>query len=298
MADDFGDARMEELKLLAEIDRRGSVSLQPDKGPTWDMVFFLVHESFATSFDLPWTAPAATPSTFPGRSSLEAHIHTCWVKSVSDVLEARIGVPLKLTHKGRVRLSELKQALTTGRIREQYGILWDGRHLDTDLQIAILGASESSPLSVGFLDMNGLKQINDNPSFGYDAGSMAIRVYFEKVSTALADKGQAYRFAGDEVIAVLPCQNFEEATGTLRNVCRLVMGEELCFEGKNLPCLSLSVGVVVSTDSRAKPAELKQQASKAMQRAKERTKEAASRSSAIAGIEGEISIIQFDNDGT
>jgi GGDEF domain-containing protein len=68
---------------------------------------------------------------------------------------------LRLTHAGRVRISELKQALRTGRIREQYGILWDGRHLETDLQIAVVDANEHAPLSVAFMDLNGLKSIND-----------------------------------------------------------------------------------------------------------------------------------------
>ena len=51
------------------------------------MLFFLVYERFATTFDLPWRATITTrPSGLPGESELERHIHECWVKSVSDVL--------------------------------------------------------------------------------------------------------------------------------------------------------------------------------------------------------------------
>jgi diguanylate cyclase (GGDEF)-like protein len=290
MADHFHEARIEELKLLAEIDRRGGVTLPPEEGPKWDMVFFLVYERYATSFNLPWVAPTAMCSALPGESAVERHIHSCWVKSVSDVLEGRSSVRLQLTHKGRVRLSELRQALTASRIREEYGILWDGRHLETDLQIAILDAGESTPLSVGFLDMNGLKQINDG--FGHDAGSLSVRAYFHAVGTALADKAEAYRVGGDEVIAVLPSHGMEEAKSRLRKACLLLMKEEI---GNKLPHLSLSVGLVTTTDPAAKHTELRDRADKAMYQAKGEAKKTTPHPSAIAEADGGVSIISFDS---
>jgi diguanylate cyclase (GGDEF)-like protein len=290
MADRFGDARIEELKLLAEIDRTGGVTLQPERGPKWDMVFFLVYERFATSFNMPWTAPSALIGTLPLESDLERHIHSCWAKSVSDVLEARQGVRLELTHKGRVRLSELRQAFRTGKDREPFGILWDGRHLENDLQIAILDAGESTPLSVGFLDMNGLKPINDTN--GHEAGSQALLAYFHAVATALADKAEAYRVGGDEVIAVLPSHGMEDAKSRLRKACLLLMKEEI---GNKLPHVSLSVGLVTTTDPKAKHTELRDRADKAMYRAKDETKKTAPRPSAIAEADGAISIISFDS---
>lgn len=292
MTDRFGDARIEELKLLAEIDRTGGVTLQPEKGPKWDMVFFLVYERLASAFDLPWTAPSSTYSALPGESALERHIHSCWVKSVSDVLEARLGIRLELTHKGRVRLSELRQAFRTGKDREPFGILWDGRHLETDLQIAILDAGESTPLSVSFLDMNGLKQIND--TLGHEAGSQALRAYFHAVAMALADKAEAYRVGGDEVIALLPSHTMEKAKSRLRKACSMLMKEEI---GNKLPhvSLSVSVGLVTTTDPKAKHTELRDRADKAMYRAKDETKKTTPRPSAIAEVDGDVSIIAFDS---
>jgi diguanylate cyclase (GGDEF)-like protein len=290
MADRFGDARIEELKLLAEIDRTGGVTLQPEKGPKWDMVFFLVYEGFASSFNIPWTAPSSLFSALPLESDLERHIRTCWAKSVSDVLEARVSVRLELTHKGRVRLSELRRALTTSRMREEYGILWDGRHLETDLQVAILDAGEGTPLSVGYLDMNGLKQIND--SFGHDAGNLALRAYFHSVGAALADKAEAYRVGGDEVIAVLPSHGMEDAKSRLRKACLLLMKEKI---GNKLPHVSLSVGLVTTADPTAKYTDLRDRADKAMYRAKGEARKATPHPSAIAEADGAISIISFDS---
>jgi diguanylate cyclase (GGDEF)-like protein len=297
VTDGFGDARLEELKLLAQLDRRTGITMQPKEGPERDMVFFLVYERFADAFKLTWSEPGPfTISGLPGESPVERHLHDCWVKSLSEALEGRSSVHLELTHKGRVRLSELKQALTTGKIRDQSGILWDGRHLGTDLQIAILDADRNTPLSIGYLDMNGLKQIND--SLGHDAGSMAIRVYFQAVSTALADRGQAYRVGGDEVVAILPSANAESAKELFGNVCRLVMGEEMLFAGQRIPPVSISVGLATTVEPAKKFAELRGEADRAMYRAKEKAHQSQPSSSAISELQGEIFVIPFEEPKT
>lgn len=286
----FGDARIEELKLLAELDHEGGMTITPEEGPVRDMIAFLVTERFVTAFNLPWTDNGVRFSGLPGESPLERHLHECWVKGLSDVLAGK-SVHLELTHRGRVRLSELKQAMRSGRIREQYGILWDARHFENDLQMAILDASESAPLSIGYLDMNGLKEINDNT--GHDAGSLAVRAYFHAVAAALADKAEAYCIGGDEVTAILPSHGLEETKCTLRKACLLLMREELEFGGRSLPPVSLAVGVVTTTDPRVKSTELRESADRAMYRAKVATKKGKPRPSAIAGTEGQVSVIPF-----
>src|SRR5262249_34087362 len=138
----------------------------------------------------------------PGESPLERAINDARIRLMSKVL-GKHQVDLKLTHKGRVRLSELKQALPGGREREPVGILWDARHWDLDAQIAVLEAREESPLALAYLDMNGVKQINDK--HGHDAGDLALRAYFHAVASVLGDGGQAYRLSGgaDEVLVLL-----------------------------------------------------------------------------------------------
>jgi hypothetical protein len=183
MADNFGDARLEELKFLAELDRRGGVTESFTRGKRRDLVFFLISEHFVNEPNLDWNPPSTRlTSGLLGESDLECRLQENWVSLLSEFLAGR-SVHLELSHSGRVRLSELKQAMTAGKIRERYGILRDGRHLETDLSIAILEASDGAPLSVGYLDMNGLKEINDTK--GHDAGSAAMRVYFHAVAAAL-----------------------------------------------------------------------------------------------------------------
>src|SRR5205807_2245049 len=99
----------------------------------------------------------------------------------------------------------------SGREREPFGILWDARHWEQDLQIAILDVCASSPLAVAYLDMNGLKLIND--THGHDAGDLALKAYFQVVASTLGDNGQAYRLScgADEVLVVLPHHDEQSA---------------------------------------------------------------------------------------
>lgn len=181
--------------------------------------------------------------------------------------------------------------MRTGRNREPFGILWDGRHLETDLEIAMLDASEELPLSLGYLDMNGLKPIND--TIGHDAGDLVLRAYFQAVSTLLADKGEAYRAGGNEVIAILPSHKLARATERLQKVCRLAMGEKIEFAGHVLSPLSLSVGIVTTTDAKTKHMELRQRAEKAMYRAKKEPYGAEGlRPSAIAAEEEPVVLVR------
>ncbi len=291
MTDSFGDARIEELKLLAEIDRYvGGLTLKPAEGAQREMVEFLVHERFVTAFESQWSRVGNRVWEAPGLTDVEVHLRECWAKGLSDVLEGRVSVHLKLTHKGRVRLSELKQAMTSEKLREPFGILWDSRHLETDLQIAILDAGENSPLSLGYLDMNGLKPINDG--LGHDAGDRAMRAYFTAVAMALADRCTAYRVGGDEVIAILPSHGTPDARSRLRKACWLLMKENL---GPLIPHVSLAVGVLTTTDPRMDFRVLRAQAEEAMRRAKLKCRESAPRPSAIAELTGEVMLIPFEN---
>src|SRR6266478_3392662 len=207
--DPFGDARVEELKLLSWTAQHGELSFPSvPSGPWHDLLVSILWSESLTVFSFEWAKRAyssegnpdpdlASSSGIPGESPLERARVSARVRAVWDLYQMCPPAGLRLTHSGRVRVSELKQALRAGRIREQYGMLWDGRHLQTDLQIALLDASEMAPLSVGFLDMNGLKDIND--SVGHEAGSLAVRAYFQAVATALSDQGEAYGVGGDEV---------------------------------------------------------------------------------------------------
>lgn len=291
MSDRFGDARLEELQLLAEIERRGRLEVREEVGPRRDMLAHLAHAGFVNDLKIHWYHNSnQTYLGLPGESDLERQLHQARMDTLSRVLGGET-VQLEVTHRGRIRISELRQVLKSERVREQYGILWDGRHLETDLKIALLDASQSTPLSVAYLDMNGLKIINDG--FGHSAGDAAVKAYFLALSTALRDQGEAYRVGGDEVFAILPGMDRNRAVEVLRKASLLLTQEQLRADDKELPRLSVAIGLVTTTDRLAQAEALRRSADKAMYRAKDKTKsaEGQARASAIA-FEGDEAVVE------
>ena len=83
-----------------------------------------------------------------------------------------------------------------------------------------LEASEQTPVAVAYLDLNGLKAINDTR--GHDAGDVVLKAYFQDASSALADRGDGYCLGGDEVGLILPRCSREEAVKTICHACLLL----------------------------------------------------------------------------
>jgi diguanylate cyclase (GGDEF)-like protein len=302
----FGDARVEELKLLSWNDRHGELFLMSiPSGPWHDLLVDVVSRELLTVFSYVRAkdAHAAThsiPMDFelgaPGDTPLTRAVALAKIKAICDLHENKPPGGLRLTHFGRVRLSELKQALRTGREREPFGILWDVRHWERDVQIAILEAGEESPLALAYMDMNGLKDIND--THGHDTGDLALKAYFQAVNSVLPDKGQAYRLSGgaDEVLVALPNHNEEAAVKFVRLACTKLMTERLRLDDRQA-LLSIAAGVITTTDPTSSPASLRSTADEEQKRAKLRSREIYPRPSVIA-ISGKEKLIVIEHGGT
>jgi diguanylate cyclase (GGDEF)-like protein len=302
----FGDARVEELKLLSWTAQHGELAFPSDpSGPWHDLILHLVWSELLTVYSFQWAKRACSSDANPdpdlagasgiaGESQLERTKIIAKVRAVSDLYEMRPPAELRLTHLGRVRLSELKQALRSGREREPFGILWDVRHWEQDLQIAILDAHEGSPLAVAYLDMNGLKQVNED--HGHDGGDLALKAYFQAVASVIGDRGQAYRLSGgaDEVLVVLPNHDAQTVVQIIRLACTKLMNERLWPTDPNA-LLSIAIGVITTTDPAASPGNLRSTADEEQKRAKQRSKETTPRPSVIA-IKGQEDMIVIPHD--
>lgn len=284
MANSFGDARLRELTLLSEVNETSYKTMFTEFGPEREMVASLVERGFLLGRIIAWQHRESPPRLsgglgIAGQSDLEQMIQRIRVDTLSQVLGG-LQVELHLTHLGRLRLAELRETLTrSNRIREPFGVLWDGRHFDQDLRIALLDTRTDSPITVAFLDLNGLGTVNNQ--FGHDAGDVAIRAYFAAISAGLETTGDAYRVGGDEVTVVIS-ETVDEAVEVLKRVCLLLMQERLHYDQLELPTLSISVGITTATDPRGNPADLREKADKAMYRAKEHTRHEKPRPSTIA----------------
>jgi diguanylate cyclase (GGDEF)-like protein len=292
------DARLVELSYLSKIDRRRSFDTSQrqtledrDQRAERDLIKFLILRDFVTGPDIPWQHhdQRLLSSGMPGESELERSLHQQKLDLLSKVFGGR-GATLTITHAGRARMAELAQGLRSGRIREPFGILWDGRHCDQDLKIYLLDASENSAVTVAYLDLNGMKKVND--SYGHNAGDIVLRAYFHAIKAGLGDSGEAYRKGGDETIIIFNNCSAEDAKKTIERISRLLMNEALKYEERLLPKVSIAAGVAVSRTASIAAESLREQADKEMYRAKEFTKEKCPRPSSLA-TQGDERIQEF-----
>ena len=91
--------------------------------------------------------------------------------------------------------------------------------------------------SILFLDMDGLKQINNR--FGHVVGSQALCRLADVLGNSSRDIDTAARFGGDEFAVVLPETGAEPASLVGRRIC-----DSLANDGRE-PELSVSIGIAV-----------------------------------------------------
>ena len=278
------DARLRELKFLARVAREQpmTVTVAADD-PDRLMILHLLRERYIN--DLASFAGVSGRATqngvdFDGR--LRARLY-----QDLDLLLSGRPIALRVNHRGLVRLSELQQALQTGRDREPFGILLGQRHVLPDLIIAVTSANSASPLSVAYLDANGFKAIND--TLNHAAGDEALRTFMSVLAGIGEGRGEAYRNGGDELVMIMPSTTSEEALTTMRAFASQLHKEKMPGD---LP-LSVSCGVVTTDDATADPTEFLKKADEEQSRAKERSRVGAPRPSVIAAEGKELEVIPW-----
>lgn len=280
----WGDARLEELQFLSKVDREGRGDFGGyEDSPKKQMVTSLLLDGYLND----------------GFERLKHQIrefHFGDLNLVPGMLEMnRIETFVKLlkgepqtfwiSHKGRVRVSELRQQLRTGRDRDETGLLWAKRHFITDLAVAILSAGPGEPLCLVMLDMNGLKLIND--THGHAAGDEAIKKFFRAVVETFG-QNEAYRNGGDEVAVILPGV-IEAAAGKLLDGFVRNLGKDLLIFGDSTEArLTAACGGVCTTNPNENANELFKRADAVQYRAKEASKKTTSRQSAFAVGDGQV----------
>lgn len=282
MASKF-DARLREMQFLARLDRDGPIQINGvyDGKPERQMLISLVNDGYVNGID-----SRGTDAVSPMMALHDDDRATDLWRLRST--RSGLGNPtLSISHRGRVRLSELEQQLRTGRDRDETGLLWAKRHLETDLSIKILSAGKDAPLSVAFLDMNGLKVIND--TYGHAVGDDAIRAFFQAVVSTIGPDDEAYRCGGDEVVIVLQGAE-EQAQQLLERLVRQLGKEEVPANATVKTRLTASCGSVSTTLPSDDAKELLARADKVQYRAKAESKKHTPRVSAVAVSDGQVFI--------
>lgn len=249
----------------------------------------LLAEGYANGLDslhVPIGEVTGPQPDFGGKSLLLLkHERRLW--ETIGYLLANQQVYLYISHKGRVRRAELEQALRTGRDRDSFGVLWDARHRDQGVTMAVLSAQRESPVALAYLDMNGLKGIND--THDHAAGDVAIRTYLQTISTLMGDKAEGFRGgSSDEVVVVMRETSAQSARDTMRAVLRQLAKERVVLDGKVIvPSLTASCGIVATSDAATDARALVQRADAEQLRAKKASKDGPDPRASFLAVEGD-----------
>jgi diguanylate cyclase (GGDEF)-like protein len=281
MAKKPNDPRLEEISLLARIERQNSeIVLESHNTPRRRLAVHLIAEGYVNGVDqVQWRDYQNTH--VGGRNEYALKVEKAQWSQIARVLDGQ-QEHLYITHKGSVRRAELEQALKTGRSTEKFGILLEGRYWERDLMIELLSASPEQPVAVALLDMNGLKQLNDGPG-GHAAGDEALKTYFGTVHSVTEDVGDGYCIGGDEVVVIMPGLDAAAATARMLTVLKK-LGLEKAADGSPL---TASLGIAVSTKFDESAQAVRERADKLQYKAKHESKATTPRSSWLC-CEGDV----------
>jgi diguanylate cyclase (GGDEF)-like protein len=96
------------------------------------------------------------------------------------------------------------------------------------------------PLSVILIDSDSLKQVNDR--YGHSAGDAHLQHLARTILDNIRTGDQAFRYAGDEFVVLLPDTEMGQATKVAERIRRAV-AEGFVWQGQRLHNISISVGV-------------------------------------------------------
>jgi diguanylate cyclase (GGDEF)-like protein/PAS domain S-box-containing protein len=99
----------------------------------------------------------------------------------------------------------------------------------------------NSTLSMIMLDLDKLKDINDN--YGHLYGDESLSIVANILMEEIRDTDMAARYGGDEFILILPESNIHQATTLGERICDKVMSRRLQLDEDSYVGLSVSIGI-------------------------------------------------------
>ncbi|WP_295452077.1 PAS domain S-box protein [uncultured Thiodictyon sp.] len=146
--------------------------------------------------------------------------------------------------------------------------LFNRRYLDEALPRAIeVSRRRGEPLAVAMLDLDHFKRFND--AYGHEAGDAVLRAVGALLNGVIRAGDLACRYGGEELTLVLPGASLEAARGRLDGVRLAIMQTRLSYEGRELPAITVSIGVTVAGAQETDAVAVLKRADAALYRAKE-----------------------------
>lgn len=162
---------------------------------------------------------------------------------------------------------QMRDQLQERSVRDPLTGLFNRRHMTDYLRKMIQSAQRTEEVfSMLYLDVDHFKKFNDN--HGHDAGDMVLRTVGEALERACDGDEIACRMGGEEFMLLLPGTDRKTAESRAEKLRRAIEAITLRYGEKNLPRITVSVGVALFPDHGHMPQDLLRVADDAMYEAK------------------------------
>lgn len=161
----------------------------------------------------------------------------------------------------------LREALRAAALRDALTGLYNRRHFDDSAPRELQRAGRTGrPIALALLDLDHFKRFNDG--YGHEAGDAVLREAARVLVDGLRGSDLVYRLGGEELAVLLPDSTADDAAKRLDDVRRALAAVALQFSGRDLPPVTVSIGVAEMPEHGGTLAEVLRAADRALYNAK------------------------------
>jgi len=165
-------------------------------------------------------------------------------------------------------LALAKLSLQDQATRDELTGLHNRRRFDDALADEVARAQrDGSTLCLAMIDIDHFKRFNDR--FGHAAGDAVLRTVGRAVRRSVRRSDIACRFGGEEIALLLPNSSADGALGHLESLSRRLAALAMRHEGRDLPPVTVSIGVARAQGEHIDARDLLRRADLALYAAKE-----------------------------